>query len=183
LIGVIMRYLKIPMDRIGILIGHNGETKRKLEENTKVTINIDSKLGEISIDEREVEDPLIVLKIESIIRAIGRGFSPEHAMVLLSDNFELYIFDIHDYVGKKDSHVRRLKSRIIGRNGKTKRVLEELTSSYISVYGHTVAIIANFLNIDIIKRAIDKLLDGSKHATVYRYVESNMKKLRIEEGF
>jgi len=182
-IGVSMKYIKIPMDRVAILIGPNGETKRKLEEKTKLTINIDSKLGEISINDRDVEDPLLVLKVESIIRAIGRGFSPEHAIVLLSDNFELYIFDIHDYVGKKYTQVRRLKSRIIGRNGKTKRVFEELTSSYISVYGHTIAIIANILNIDIIKRAIDKLLEGSKHATVYRLVESNMKKLRFEEGF
>ena len=60
-----MKYLKIPMDRIGILIGHNGETKRELEEKTKLTININSKLGEISIDEHDVEDPLLVLKVES----------------------------------------------------------------------------------------------------------------------
>jgi rRNA processing protein Krr1/Pno1 len=32
---------------------------------------------------------------------------------------------------------------------------------------------------DIAKRAIDKLLSGSKHATVYRFIESNMRQLRL----
>ena len=110
--------------------------------------------------------------------AIGRGFSPDHAFQLLNDDFEFYIFDIRDYVGNKINHVMRLKSRIIGKNGKTKNVLERLTNSYISVYGHTVSIISSFENIDILKKAIDKLLSGSKHASIYRYIESNMKKKR-----
>ena len=33
-----MKYLKIPMDRIGALIGHKGETKKDLEEAEKEKI-------------------------------------------------------------------------------------------------------------------------------------------------
>ena len=167
------------MERIAVVIGHNGETKRELENKSGLHLEIDSRLGEITIDDHNVDDPLQVLKLESIILAIGRGFSPEHSMKLLNDNNDLFIFNIHDYVSKKESHIRRLKSRIIGTEGKTKRVLEELTDSYISVYGHTVSIITDFVSMDIAKRAIDKLLSGSKHATVYRYIESNMKQLRL----
>ena len=71
----------------------------------------------------------------------------------------------------------------IGKKGKTRNVLEELTQCYISIYGHTISIIGNILAIDICKNAVDKLLSGSKHATVYRYVEGSMKKLRYEQGF
>lgn len=174
-----MKYVKIPMERIAVVIGHNGETKRDLEGKTGVRLEIDSRMGEIAINDHNVDDPLQVLKLESIILAIGRGFSPEHAMKLLNDNNDLFIFDIHDYVSKKESHVRRLKSRIIGTEGKTKHVLEELTDSYISVYGHTVSIITDFVSMDVAKRAIDKLLSGSKHATIYRFIESNMRQLRL----
>jgi len=174
-----MRYIKIPMERIAVVIGHNGETKKNLENRSGIHLEINSRLGEITIEDHNVEDPLQVLKLESIVRAIGRGFSPEHAMKLLGDDIDSFIFNIHDYVSKKESHVRRLKSRIIGTEGKTKRVLEELTDSYISVYGHTVSIISDFENIDIAKRAVDKLLSGSKHATVYRFIESNMRKLKL----
>lgn len=171
-----MKYLKIPMERIGVLIGQNGENKEKIEKITKAKIIIDSKLGEITIDDHNIEDPLKTLKIESIILAIGRGFSPEKAFLLFDEKCEFYIFDLRDYVGNKENHIKRLKARVIGKNGKTKRVLEDLTNSYLSIYGHTVSIITNFYNYDIIKRGIDKLLSGSKHASVYRYIESNIKK-------
>jgi ribosomal RNA assembly protein len=98
-------------------------------------------------------------------------------MRLFSENMDFFIFDVHDYVGKKESHIRRLKSRIIGSRGKTKRVLETLTGANISIYGHTISIIADFESMDIAKRAIDMLMSGSKHATVYRFVEREMKKL------
>lgn len=169
------------MERVAVLIGHNGETKNELEERSGLKIDIDSKLGEVTIDDHEVDDPLIVIKIENIVRAIGRGFSPQNAFGLFEDDADFFIFDLHDYVGKKPAHIRRLKSRIIGREGKTKRVLEELTDSKISIYGHTISIISDIARINILKKSIDMLLTGSKHATVYRFVESQIKELRRAE--
>jgi ribosomal RNA assembly protein len=86
-------------------------------------------------------------------------------------------------VKKKSSHVHRVKGRIIGTKGKTKKNLEHLTGSHISVYGHTVAVIGHVIDLDITKKAIDKLLQGSKHATVYHFVEQSMKELRLHQGF
>jgi len=178
---MVMKYLKIPMDRVGVLIGHKGETKRKLEEQSGIKLQIDSKLGEVVIDDHEAQDPLITMKLENIVKAVGRGFSPENATKLLDDDADFFVFDIHDYVGKKELHVRRLKSRVIGKEGKTKHVLEELTDSKISVFGHTVSIISNMDRMNIVKKAIDMLFTGSKHATVYRFVETQMKQLRLDE--
>jgi ribosomal RNA assembly protein len=178
-----MKYLKIPMDRVAILIGHNGETKAELEKKSGLKIEVDSKLGEVVIDDHEIDDPLIVIKIENIVKAIGRGFSPQNATRLLNDNEDFFIFDLYDYVGKKPSHIRRLKSRIIGREGKTKRVLEELTDSKISIYGHTISIISDIFKMNILKKSIDMLLTGSKHATVYRFVEAQIKELRMEQKY
>lgn len=178
-----MKYIKVPMERVAVLIGHNGETKNELEERSHLKIDIDSKLGEVTIDDHEVEDPLMVIKIENIIKAIGRGFSPQNTVRLFNDDADFFIFDLHDYVGKKPAHIRRLKSRIIGREGKTKRVLEELTDSKISIYGHTISIISDIDRINILKKSIDMLLTGSKHATVYRYVESQIKELKRAERF
>lgn len=178
-----MKYVRIPMDRIAVLIGHEGKTKRYIEQKTKIPIEINSENGEVTIDDHETEDLFIIFKVENIIKAIGRGFSPKQAFKLLHDDYDLFIFDIHDYVKKKSSHVHRVKARIIGTNGKTKRILEEITGSKISIYGHTVSVIANIIDIDITKKAIDKLLQGSKHATVYRFVEQSMKELRLHQGF
>jgi len=178
-----MKYLKIPMVRIAVLIGHKGETKRELENQTGLKLEIDSKNGEIAINEQEVKDPLVVMKMENIVKAIGRGFSPDNAMRLLDDDADFFIFNLQDYVGKKDTHIRRLKSRIIGREGKTRRVLEELTESKISIYGHTISIISDVVKMNILKKSVDMILTGSKHATVYRFVETQIRELKRTEKY
>ena len=178
-----MKYLRIPMERVAILIGHNGETKKEIEERSGIKIEIDSKLGEIIIDDHRIENPLIAIKVENIVRAIGRGFSPQNAYKLFDDDSDFFIFDLHDYVGKKPAHIRRLKSRIIGREGKTKKVLEELTDSRISIYGHTISVISDIFKMNILKKSIDMLITGSKHATVYRFVESQIKELRMQQKY
>ncbi len=174
-----MRYIRIPKERVGVVIGKDGETKKTIERIAQIHLEIDSQEGDISFNEQEADDPLMPLKVEDIIRAIGRGFSPEHAFRLFGENTELYIFDIYDYVSKKESHLSRVKSRVIGSEGKTKRVIEGLTGAVLAIYGHTVAVIADFESIDIAKKAIDMLLCGSEHPTVYRYLEREMKKLHL----
>jgi len=178
-----MKYLKIPIERVGVLVGHKGETKKYLEEKSGLKINIDSKAGEVVIDDHKLQDPLMVLKIENIIKAIGRGFSPDKAKILMDDEADFFIFNLHDYVGKKESHITRLKSRVIGKEGKTKRVLEELTDAKISVFGHTVSVISDIVRMNILKKSIDMLLTGSKHATVYRFVETQIKELKRFERY
>jgi ribosomal RNA assembly protein len=137
----------------------------------------------VVIDDHEQNDPLVVAKLENVIKAVGRGFSPAKAMRLLDDDADFFVFDLHDYVGKKEEHVRRLKSRVIGREGKTKHVLEGLTDSKVSVYGHTVSVIADVMRMNIMKKSIDMLLTGSKHATVYKFAEIQMKELKRSEKY
>jgi ribosomal RNA assembly protein len=174
-----MKYVRIPKERVGVLIGKDGETKKTIERVSQLHLEIDSGEGDVSFNEQEAKDPLIPLKVEDVVRAIGRGFSPEHALRLFAEDTELYIFDIYDYVGKTEDHLIRVKSRVIGREGKTKRVIEGLTGGILSIYGHTVAVIADFETMDIAKKAIDMLLSGSEHPTVYRYLEREMKKYHL----
>jgi ribosomal RNA assembly protein len=176
-----MKYLKLPMERVGALIGHSGETKKELEEKSGIKINIDSKTGDVSFDESSCADPLMVLKVENIVNAISKGFSPEKAFLLFSDEADFFAFDLRDYAGKREAHIRRLKSRVIGSEGKTKKVLEDLTNSKVSVHGHTVSVISDVTRMNILKKSIDMLLTGSKHATVYRFVEAQMKELKRSE--
>jgi|YNPNPStandDraft_1061719.scaffolds.fasta_scaffold05333_1 ribosomal RNA assembly protein len=173
-----MRYLRIPKERIGVLIGRQGETKKTIEDIGNVVLEIDSQDGEVIIDDTRCKDPVLCLKTEDVIRAIGRGFSPENAMKLFNDETELFIFDIHEYVGKSENHVSRVKSRVIGRGGKTRRTIERLTTASISIYGHTVSVIVEYEYMDITKKAIDMLITGSKHSKVYNFIEREMKKLR-----
>ncbi|NLX46999.1 MAG: RNA-processing protein [Euryarchaeota archaeon] len=179
-----MKIVKIPKERVGALIGQGGETKRFLQERTGLTIDIDTEEGEVSFDETKTEDPLLPLKVMDIIKAIGRGFAPHKAFRLLDDDEYLEIMDIDDYVGKSNNQLVRVRARVIGSGGKTRRIIEDLVGVHISVYGDTVGIIGNSVQMPVARTAVDMLLSGSEHATVYRYLERKRPELHIAEmGF
>ena len=78
-----MDYVKVPLSRIGALIGPKGETKKKIENLSGCEIKIDSDEGLIEIISKNKDDPLKNLQLISTAKAIGRGFTPDKAMQLL----------------------------------------------------------------------------------------------------
>lgn len=180
-----LRSTRIPQDRIGAFVGKNGGSKKALEERTHMKFDID-KEGEVTWnDEGEGVDPLDALRAMDVVRAIARGFSHDKAMRLFDDD-DMYLesINIKEAVGDRQSQVQRARGRIIGREGKTRRIIEDLADVYVSVYGNTVSIIGNSVGLPVAKHAIGMLLSGSEHATVYHYLESQRPRLRIAEmGF
>ena len=78
--------------------------------------------------------------------------------------------DLRDYAATKNAMLR-LKGRVIGTEGKSRRVIEELTETHISVYGKTISVVGEIANVGIAKNAIEKLLEGGMHAGVYHELE------------
>ncbi|MDK2983401.1 MAG: ribosomal assembly protein [Thermococcaceae archaeon] len=177
-------FVRIPKERIGVVIGKKGETKKKIEEATKTKIEIDSRTGEVFITSTEkTDDPLAVWKARDIVLAIGRGFSPERAFRLLNEGEILEVVDLTDVVvGNEKNALPRVRGRIIGRKGRTREIIEEMSGADISVYGKTVAIIGNPIQVQIAKTAVEKLAKGSPHGTVYKYLERRKKDLELEGG-
>lgn len=174
-----MIYIKIPKDRIGALIGPKGKTRKLLEKRGGAPIEVDTELNEVTIhDESEGVNPLDILKLQDIVKAIGRGFSPEHANRLWSDDAYFELLDFYDYVGKQKNHVRRVAARIIGADGKTRRIIQEQTGCDITIYGHTIGIIGNLEALGDAKHAVEMLLRGAEHASVYRYLERKRRDAR-----
>ena len=168
--------LKIPKERIAVLIGKKGEIKKRVEEETKTKINIDSKEGDVSV---KGKDALGLLNAREVIKAIARGFNPDFALLLLKSDYILEIIDISEYTGKDKKSMTRAKGRVIGQEGKGRKTIETLTGCYICVYGKTVSIIGNPENATNAKRAVENLLRGAKHSNVYRWLEERSKKKEL----
>jgi ribosomal RNA assembly protein len=75
----------------------------------------------------------------------------------------------------------RIKGRIIGRDGRSRELIEEHTETFVSVYGKTVSIIGTTESVSTARRAIEMLIKGSPHSTVYRWLEKMRKELRRRE--
>jgi ribosomal RNA assembly protein len=91
----------------------------------------------------------------------------------------LDIIDLRETFGKNERDIARLKGRVIGRNGKIRRLIEEMTSAQVSVYGHTISMLGEFETVTAAREAIELLLKGKQHSTVYkllRKIKSESKK-------
>ncbi len=166
--------LKITKDRIAVLIGTKGETKKELEKETGCRIDVDSKEGDVIITGK---DAINMFALREVIKAIARGFNPDLAKQLLKQDYILDVISLNDY-SKEKSHQQRLKGRVIGMDGKSRHTIEELTECYISVYGKTIAVIGKIEMVGICKRAIETLLAGSPHANVYKWLERQRRLMR-----
>jgi len=174
-----MENYRIPRDRVAVLIGHEGKTREALQERSGAKIHVDSKTGDIEVDLRESEDPLMGIKLGNVIRAIGRGFSPEHAFLLFEDDYYFELIDIRDFVGKSPNAVRRMRGRLIGKEGKTREIMEHTSEAYVSIYGHTVALIGQSLNVQIARTAVEMILNGAEHSSVYSFLEKKRPEIRM----
>ena len=173
-------FTKIPKDRIGALIGPEGKVKQAIENRLKVELTVDSESGDITIMlAPDADDPSQLFRAQEVITAIGRGFSPERAFRLIDDeDLILEVIDLREMFGPSKSELQRVKGRIIGQEGKTRRIIEELTEADVSIHGHTVAIIASMDQMEIAREAIKMLLRGSMHSTVYRYLHRKRRELK-----
>jgi len=169
--------VKIPKERIGVLIGKEGGVKKRIEKELGVQLKINQE-GEVTIfSTKDTKDPLALWKGRDIVRAIGRGFNPEKALKLVSDDYVLEIIDISDYANTPNA-LRRLKGRIIGSGGKSRRYIEDLTETYVSVYGKTVAILGEYEPVQVAKEAVYMILRGSSHSKMYKFLESHRREIK-----
>lgn len=164
--------LNIPRERVGVLIGPQGSVKRRIEEALGVRLLIDSGSGAVKIElikrPEEGGDPVALFKARDVVQAIGRGFSPEKAFKLFEDGIILSVIDISDYIKPTRNNLIRVRARLIGRNGRTRKILEETTHTYISIYGDTVSIIGEVEDVKAAEEAIIDLINGAPHAAIYK---------------
>jgi len=169
-------YLKIPKDRIAVLIGKNGETKAGIEKLTETKIEVNSKTGDIDIQGENALDFYISL---NIIKAIGRGFSPEHAFLLKQENYFLEVIDLKEVLGKNEKLIQQKKGRVIGKKGKTRKEIEEKTDTFVAVYGKTISVIGKPEKTEKAKKTIEMLIKGASHSSAESFLHEKEKELEI----
>jgi ribosomal RNA assembly protein len=164
--------LRIPDERVGVLIGREGEIKRRIEKKTGCRITV--KEDTISV---EGDDAIGFLKAQDVIKAVGYGFNPEIALKLLESDF-IILDVIHlDY---SSNALQRIKGRIIGKGGKVRKLIEEMLGVNVSVYRKTVAIIGEIGNVNAAREAVEMIIDGAQHSTVQKFLENKRREIKMK---
>lgn len=178
---VSQQFIKVPAERIAVLIGKKGAVVERIKQECVVDVEIESATGNVVVgyDTKSLLEGNPFKALE-IISAIARGFSPEKAFKLLHEDIVFQLLDMRDYVGNSQSSISRVKGRIIGERGKSRRTIEELSGADVSIYGHTVGFIGIFDAIKVAVEAIILLSKGSSHRTVYAMLQNYRRKLKQE---
>ncbi|HXT83381.1 MAG TPA: KH domain-containing protein [Verrucomicrobiae bacterium] len=177
------RVIKVAKDRIGAIVGKKGSVKLEIESKCNVKLNIDGESGDVSVElkNNDASFDIGIFKAMEIITAISKGFSPERSYNLLKEDIILQFVDLREYSGKSVNSLDRIKSRIIGQSGKTRKNIEDFTSVYLSVYGHFVGFIGNYEETKLAVDAIIMLCRGSSHKSVYHMLEEYRRKKKQEK--
>ena len=177
--GVTKIYVRIPVDRLAPLIGEGGKVIRELEERTNTLITVDEVNASVSIEPASPDTTMDkLLKARDFIVAVAAGFSPDKAWRLLDEGQVLVVINLKEVIGSSPNHLTRIKGRIIGEKGKARRNIEQMTGTDINVYDDRVAIIGDYESAQIAREAVQMLIQGRMHSTVYRYIDRAMRKVR-----
>jgi len=167
-----MQIIKIPHERTAVLIGTGGTTKRMVEKRGKVRLRI-SKEGDVEIRGDSFDE----WRAREVVRAVGRGFNPRTAALLFDENFYYKEINLKDLTNK-ENQIKRQKGRVIGRNGRTREIIEETTEVKLCIYGNTIALIGRIEEIAGAEHALMMLLGGARHSSVYSYLEKRRREMK-----
>lgn len=179
------KVIKVSKDRIGAIVGKKGSVKSEIELKCNVRLDIDGESGDVSIGFKKNNDnssfDVGIFKASEIVTAISKGFSPQRAFNLLNEDNVLQFIDLREYSGKSTNSLDRIKSRIIGQSGKTRKNIEDFTGVYLSIYGHFVGFIGNYEETILAIDAVTMLCKGSSHKSVYHMLEEYRRKKKQEK--
>ena len=54
-----------------------------------------------------------------------------------------------------------------------------MSETYVSIYGHTVALIGQHLNVQIARTAVEMILNGAEHKSVYSFLEKRRAEVKM----
>ena len=149
----------MPQDRVRII--KDEKTRFKLKKSLNVGISFQE--NSVLINGEGID----LYQAKNIVKAIGRGFSPNNAFRLLNEDEMLETIDLNEFSKNK---LRIVKARLIGTNGKTWKTIEKFSGCSLSIYGKTVSLIGNYEQLKIAKEAVEMIIRGCKHSKVYNFL-------------
>jgi len=152
-----------------ILPSEDSTRLRKVVKDLEPQLNVKIKIKEkeVSIDGNP-EDEYIA---EKVIDAINFGFPLDAALSIKKDDAIFEIINIKEFTHSND--MERVRARVIGTEGKTLSTLSQLTDCNFEIKGNEVGVIGMPESIKNGHNAIIMIVQGSKQANVYAFLEKH----------
>jgi len=89
--------------------------------------------------------------------------------------------EFEEMAAKRAANLATLRARLIGTHGRTRVTIEEMTGVYVSIYGKTVGIIGEVHELEMAREAVEMLVRGAPHNSVYKFLNKKRRELRLRE--
>lgn len=162
-----MEKFAIEKEKIGIIVGKKGATKKFLEKELGVKIKISSS-GNVTIDGNTLEAYLAF----TILDAICFGFPVRQAIQLKDPDYSFEIIELKNFA-KSKQRTKEIKGRLIGKAGKVKETIQHLGGIFLHVseVQNKIGVIGKIEDVLVAKEAIQALLRGAKHGRIFKWLE------------
>ncbi len=165
-----MEQILIPHKRAELL---DKSALKKLSE--RLNCKLTSEDNQITIEGEHYDE----YNAKNVITALGRGFELDKAYRLLSEDYFFQQINLKDTFRSKDQ-ITRVKSRVIGSEGKAKEYIEAVSGADIAVFGSSISIIGRIDDLKVADAAIRILVGGGTHKTAYKVMEKERIKINGE---
>lgn len=166
--------LEIPAttEEIANIVGRKGRKRRKIEKLLKVKL----KVGPDKVVVITKEAPFQEYLLRQVFDALLLGFEPETARLLLDPEYIFRKVYIKNVVRR--SRLHDTLARLIGRQGKTIRKIEETAECFMRIKGYEVGLIGKAENVQLAINALNALFRGKPLASIYRMLEHGRTRLK-----
>lgn len=151
---------------------YSENTRKIMRDKKLIEQTLDVKLTskeKIIFIEGNAESEFLCMQV---IEAINLGFKINIALLLKDE--EIVFKQINIKSISKRNNMSQIRARIIGVHGRVLETFESLTDCFIAVHNNSVGIIGNVDNMETAVYALQNLISGSKHASVYAYLEKKL---------
>jgi ribosomal RNA assembly protein len=163
-----MQLVYIPKERLKLL--NDSKTREKICKACNCRLFLED--GEAVRIEGSAYDEFVA---RNVVHAFGRGFDVDIACRLANSEYYFSAIDLEQVFGN-EKRIKQVKARIIGEEGRTKRYIEQVSATRISVYGNTVGFIGRVKDIREAEVAVNTLINGGTHSLAYKKMETEHRK-------
>lgn len=173
-----MEKIVFPTKKLGKILGKNKNNLKRLERtfDAKIEISSSDDMTEITIKSKKKDSGFEEYIIVNVVEALAFSFDLNTALLLRNTNYILRKIDIKGMI--KGPRVSVVGGRIIGRQGKTKQLLEKASECDIVLRDHVVGIIGRTENVELANQAILALIRGAPQSRVVGHLEKDMARLK-----
>ncbi len=86
---------------------------------------------------------------------------------------------MQERLGLQPDQIRRMRGRVIGRDGGSRSLVKERRRTEIAIYGSSVLVIGDVDGLSLATPAIENILNGAEHGNVLHGLEKDRKRMRI----